>query len=71
MLVLAVSAVTVLGLPDGAPMVACTNGLIPGHTSAPNVATGDVPFYVNTSDIGDYYMPEEAYTSECVRYCTL
>ena len=62
---LAVSAVTVLGRPDGAPIDACSNGLVPGHPSPPNMANGSVPFYVNISNFGGYYMPEETYTSEC------
>ena len=73
MLVLAVSAVTVLGLPDGAPEMACTNGLIPAHTNSTNTANGTrVPFYVNTSNIGDYYIPGRTYRSECalLRYYT-
>ena len=61
---LAVSAVTVLGLPGGAPVAAC-DGLVPVHTISPNTATGEVPFSVNISDFGGYYMPEETYTSEC------
>ena len=72
MLVLAVSAVTVLGLPDGAPMAACSNGLMPAHTNSINTANGSVPFYVNTSYIGGYYTPGRTYTSECalLRYYT-
>ena len=66
MLVLAVSALTVLGMPDGAPMAACDNGLIPNHPGPPNnTATGDVPFYVNTSYFEGYYIPGRTYRSEC------
>ena len=72
MLVLAVSTATVLGFPTGAPVDAC-NGLMPNHPSPPNMAVGDSPFYVNTSDIiGGYYMPGELYRSELsVRYWIL
>lgn len=65
MLVLTVSTATVLGLPNGAPVMACNNGLVPDHGNPQNMASGDSPFYVNISDLGDYYIPEETYTSEC------
>ena len=62
---LAVSTAAVMGFPNGASIDACDNGLMPNHPSPPNMAVGDSPFYVNTSNIGDYYIPEETYTSEC------
>ena len=64
MLILTVSKAAVLGFPMGAPSDACTNGLMPQHTSPANSASGDVPFSVNISDIGDSYTPEEMYTSK-------
>jgi len=57
------STVTVLGLPGGAPEGACMT-FTPGHTNPPNMATGEVPFYVNISEITDYYEPDETYTSK-------
>ena len=61
------STTAVFGWPAGAPIQACTNGLMPtGHTDPANMATGDVPFTVNISDIGESYMPGASYTSECV-----
>ena len=57
------STVTVLGRPDGAPEEACMT-FIPGHANPPNMAAGDVPFYVNISEIADYYEPDETYTSK-------
>ena len=65
MLLLAVSIIpTILGLPSGAPTQACDNGLMPNHNSPANSATGDVPFSVNTDDIGSSYTPGQVYSSE-------
>ena len=61
---LAVSTATVMGMPDGAPLGACSNNLTPVHGNPANMAVGGNPFYVNTDDIGDYYVPEEIYSSE-------
>ena len=61
---LAVSTAAVMGFPGGASSDACNNGLLPNHPSPPNMAPDDFPFFVNTSDIGGYYMPGETYTSE-------
>ena len=63
MLLLAASVVAVLGLPGGAPEGAC-NTFTPGHNNPTNQADGDVPFYVNTSAIGDSYTPDYTYTSK-------
>ena len=63
---LTLSTIAVMGNSSGAPDQACGNGLIPGHTSPSNMATGDVPFNVSTSNIGDSYTPDTTYTSECV-----
>ena len=71
MLILAVSTTAVLGLPDGAPGAACTNGLMPtGHTNPANMAGNDsFPYNVNISNIGGNYIPGANYTSECaLRY---
>ena len=66
MLVLAVSAVTVIGRPEGAPEQACTNGLIPAHTSPPNGANQSyVPFSINTGYVASPYRPGGTYYSEC------
>ena len=62
---LALSTAAVMGLPTGAPMQACDNNLMPNHPSPDNMAPDEFPFYVNTSDIGGYYVPEDTYTSEC------
>ena len=66
MLVLAVSAVTVIGNPDGANPLACTNGLMPGHTNPPNGANqSNVPFSINTGYVASPYRPGGTYYSEC------
>ena len=59
-----VSVPAILGLPGGAPSQACTNGLVPAHTSPANMATGDVPFNVNITEIGNSYTPGQMYSSE-------
>ena len=64
MLVLTLSTTAVLGNPTGAPGTACTNGLMPGHTTPANMAAGDVPFFVNISTIGSYYIPGYIYESK-------
>ena len=65
MLVLTVSTTAVLGFPMGAPTDACTNGLMPaGHTNPANMAGDDVPYYVNISTIGSYYIPGYMYESK-------
>ena len=66
MLVLALSVTAIMANSRGAPDQACGNGLIPGHTSPTNMATGEVPFNVSTSNIGSSYTPDTTYTSECV-----
>ena len=59
------SVPAILGFPAGAPSDACTNGLMPaGHTSPANMATGDVPFNVNITEIGNSYTPGQMYSSE-------
>ena len=59
------SVPAILGFPEGAPIDACTNGLIPaGHTNPVNKATGDVPFNVNITEIGNSYIPGQMYSSE-------
>lgn len=68
MLILTVSKTAVLGRSNGAPEEACSNGLVPSHISPANSATGEVPFSVDISDIGDSYTPEETYTSKCCIY---
>ena len=64
MLLLTLSITVVLGLPTGAPDTACTNGLMPNHGDVNNMATGDVPFIVNISNIGSYYVPGDMYESK-------
>ena len=61
---LALSTTAVLGLPGGAPVDACDNGLMPNHANPANTATGPVPFNVNTRDIGSYYVPDDTYESK-------
>ena len=59
------SVPVILGFPDGASSDACTNGLIPaGHANPANMATGDVPFNVNITEIGNSYTPGQMYSSE-------
>ena len=59
------SVPVILGLPNGAPTDACNNGLMPaGHTNPANMATGDVPFNVNITEIGNSYTPGQMYSSE-------
>ena len=62
---MAVSIWTTLGLPTGAPTDACNIDLMPaGHTNPANTATGDVPFNVNITEIGNSYTPGQTYSSE-------
>ena len=64
MLILALTTVGVMGRSSGAPDQACGNGLVPDHGGT-NTASGEVPFIVNTSNIGSSYTPDAMYTSEC------
>ena len=65
MLVLTLSITAVLGFPTGAPTDACTNGLMPNHGNPANMATGDVPFNVDISDLGGRcYVPGDTYESK-------
>ena len=73
MLILALSTTAVLGFPLGAPMDACSNGLMPaGHTPPDNMVGDDpFPYNIDISDIGASYIPGINYTSEYVlRYCS-
>ena len=59
------SVPVILGFPTGAPSDACTNGLMPaGHANPANMATGDVPFNVNITEIGNSYTPGQMYSSQ-------
>ena len=63
LLVLVVTATTVLGLPMGAPEQACSTITPVGHTAVNNMATGSVPFNVDISSINSSYIPGQTYTS--------
>ena len=73
MLIVALSTTAVFGWPTGAPVDACTNGLMPAGHSPPDNMVGDDPFPYNVdiSNIGESYIPGTNYTSECaLRYCS-
>ena len=62
MLVLVVTATTVLGLPQGAPEQACADILPLGHTTPGNMATGAVPFTVDISSLNNGYIHRDKVT---------
>ena len=65
MLVLVVTATTVLGYPLGAPEPACVDIFPIGHnTTVENMATGPVPFTVDISSLNNGYTPGQSYRSK-------
>ena len=59
------SVPAILGFPSGAPSDTCYNDFLPAaHLSPANMATGDVPFNVNITEIGNSYTPGQMYSSE-------
>ena len=67
-LTLSLSLNAVLGRRLGAPIDACGN-ITPQHGGASS--TDPLPYTVNISNIGDYYIPGRTYTSEhALRYCS-
>ena len=64
-LLLAVTATTVLGLPTGAPLQACPRIYPFGHVNPANTASGPVPYTVNTSYLTNgTYAPGEQHSSK-------
>ena len=65
MLLVAVTATTVLGFPSGAPPLACPNIYPVGHNTTNNTANGTIPFTVNTSSLTNYtYTPGAQHASK-------
>ena len=66
MLLLGVTVTTIVGLPDGAPIAACST-ITPSHPGGNNVtATDPVPYGVDIGYLADGYIPGQYYTSKYI-----
>ena len=59
-----VTTATVMGYPLGAPEQACVEIRPLGHTGTNNMATGPIPYTVNTSSLSDGYVGGGTYPSK-------
>jgi len=64
LLVVLVMATVVMAYPPGAPIQACKDGTNIIPISVDNMATGEVSFTVDISNIGSRYTPGDNYTSK-------
>ena len=69
-LLLVIKTTNVNGFSNGAPVIACRNGLVPMHGGFSPSPSFFLPFIVNTSEfVGRTYIPNRVYTSKYTAAC--